>query len=157
MIPRALRTDALLRSELAVIGLVYGAFGAVIAFAPAKIIVTPGSMPVFTILPCVFTVTEARTAWAIAYALCGALAVALSVSMRSVTLMHITWPAVGFTNFIWALVFIMAAFNGQGSALGAVIFLVPLLWAGFTGIRVAQKTGDPSVDARSGGPAGNTR
>ena len=142
--------------DVSFIAAVHIVFGLVIGLAPAEVVVTDGSRPVFQILPAILDVDEARAAWAVAYIITGLFVLALSWRPSKVGLMHFAWVPCGFTNGIWSLVFLIAAFNNQGSALGAVIFPTLLLWSGFAGVRVAQGIGGTGVAARSGGTTQHT-
>lgn len=141
-----MRSRDWLRAELLSVAVVHGLMGAVVAWAPAQIIVTAGSRPVFEIMPSALDIDAARSAWGVAFAIAGVALAFLAWSCGHAAQQLVVWASAATTG-IWSAAFIIAAFNGSGSAIGAVIFPALLLWVGFLLIRVAQGSGDRCGDS----------
>lgn len=135
-----IRSRNWLRAELLSVAAVHALMGAVIAWAPRDIVVTSGSAPVFELMPRALDIDEARAAYAVLFTVTG---LAISVLAWSATrlVVHVVAFLSVWSTGLWSLTFLIAALNGLGSALGAVVFPAILLWVGFLLIRVTQSSG----------------
>ncbi len=126
-----------LRAELRVFAAIHAALGLVIAFAPADLVITGGSIEAFRVLPHVVPMESARILWALAFVAVSVLVGTLS-RRRSLRLQHVTWIEVVSVDTIWAGAFAAPLINGQGSAIAGVLCFLPVLWAFFLLARVAR-------------------
>ena len=130
------------RVELAIIVTFHLVAGVTIAFAPRSQVITTGTLPVFEILPSLLTADQARVLWAALYVAAGACA-ALLLARFSITRQVVTWLTVAFIGFSWAGTFGLAVLNGEGSAIGLVVWVVLLLWWTTVAVRIGLGgTGD---------------
>lgn len=132
-----------LRAELTALATFHLALGLVVAFAPAKVVITSGSINAFQIMPHVLTVEGARLLWGLSFSLC-----ALVISWMAWRLGHlkvhhqqIGWYPVFLVDLIWLLAYLLPLTIGRGSAIGATVFPALLVWSFFAMIRVAHTTG----------------
>lgn len=132
---RPLLSPDWLRIELICIAAVHVALGAVVAFAPADLVVTPGSRPVFEIWPSRLTVEDNRWLWGYLF-LAGGLMFAYTAIRQRFGRLMVALMIVGFGHGMWTIAFAIALRDGRGSAIGTVLFPALLLWCGFAGIRV---------------------
>jgi hypothetical protein len=99
-----------------------------LAIAPLDQILNAGTAPVFAISP--------RYVWAALFALAGAMSVVLL--RRRTTLVQLGW---WFTAMplggLWWTAFVLAVFDGRGSAIGVVVWFVLYGIFSVAGIRIA--------------------
>lgn len=93
----------------------------VLAFASEDVVVTSGTLPVFTLM--------GRGAWAVVFLIAG-VASALLVARVTVPRMIVTWGTVIPLGFAWTGTFAIALIEGRGSAIGLVVW--PTLLATFS-------------------------
>lgn len=125
-----------LRLELAIIAAFHVIAGFTIGCAPRSQIVTAGTLPVFEMFPSLLTVDQARFWWAVSYTVAGAFAAVLLFRVTS-AMQWITWLTVIPIGCTWVGTFSLAVLNGQGTALGVVVWMTLLLWWGTVAIRIA--------------------
>lgn len=126
-----------LRAELRVFAAIHALLGLVVAFAPERLVITPGSIEAFRVLPHVIPMESARILWALAFGVAAALVGTLS-RRRSLRLQHVTWIGVVGVDTIWAGAFAAPLIDSRGSAIAAVLCFLPVLWAFFLLVRVGR-------------------
>lgn len=130
-----------LRLEMWCLAGFHAALGLILAFAPARVVVTPSAVEAFRIMPNVLSIYGARLMWAALFCLAAALIVLLSFRMR-IAVQYVAWGVTVFSDGLWSVAFSAPLFVGRGSALGAAIFPALLAWCFFVMVRVAHSSGD---------------
>ncbi len=106
----------------------HAAMAVPLAFAPARQIVTAGTLPVFELAD--------RLVWAGIFLAAGLLAAA-ALRWQTAPVQLLTWLVVFGVGGAWLTAFVLAVLNGRGSAIGVTVW--PFLYVpwGVAGVRIA--------------------